>query len=834
MIHSTFFRVSWLVVAVSLCVVANVPAERGAADSSDTTLLAKAKHILAASSSTEVGEMIDQLGEDIACQQNDAMLLLESLATNPSIEADTLRAELLIWLARGDETPMWKRKNRTQQPKVMATDELGRRAAVLLDHADPFVRGLAEWAIAIRLGVECEGLRVKPWPSADDCDWYRRWVAIGPEQWLELDFVRQASAVGWHRSTGGLLDSAERLTAQANGLAAHIRDLVTVRERETLELRLATLTEMRTALAEYAKTNPVDLTGQRRRWLAMRRAARDVALCNPHLRSREIVFATRTGPDNGNITNGGVRDVFGPHGEVYIKRGLSPDDPAQPLINARLGPGHIRGLDLWWDADRVLFSYLKQPQYDTTKNAISENSEGGRSQTAHLYEMSIDGSQLRQLTDATYNSDVEPCYLPDGDFVFVSDRSNYGSQCAGSLHQDKMILNLFRSSHDGSKIWPLSNNKDFDRYPHMMDNGQILLLHWEYQERHLWQTHTLWTCRPDGSMPDAIYKQHIESGPMSLREARQIPGQSKLVAIACGHHNGEVGAVFLVDYTRGINNPAGMRTVTPHVSGTEGGYGKAKPVDEGGVLDGGGHYQFPYPLSDNSFLVSYSYKRPEAERARGFGLYYIDVWGNKELIHRDRHLSVAYLMPLESRARPPLLRDVNDAGPSPRVVSDERSATVYMADVEHGLSDVEPGTVKYVRISQHVPWPCVREEDKACGYNDLHATPSGAWTRVFGAWTWAPARVIGVVPVEEDGSAHFKVPADQPVYFHALDKDFLEVRRMRSNVTFQQGENRGCIGCHESRSVTPPALNDWSGLSHASRTIHAETAKLGKSPASEL
>jgi hypothetical protein len=39
--------------------------------------------------------------------------------------------------------------------------------------------------------------------------------------------------------------------------------------------------------------------------------------------------------------------------------------------------------------------------------------------------------------------------------VFVSDRSNYGSQCAGSLHQDKMILNLFRCSPDGARVAPL-------------------------------------------------------------------------------------------------------------------------------------------------------------------------------------------------------------------------------------------------------------------------------------------------------------------------------------------------------------------------------------------
>lgn len=81
---------------------------------------------------------------------------------------------------------------------------------------------------------------------------------------------------------------------------------------------------------------------------------------------------------------------------------------------------------------------------------------------------------------------------------------------------------------------PLSNNEDFDRHPHVLDSGQLVFLHWEYQQRHLWQMHTLWSSLPDGRLTDALYKQHIRNGPMSLREARQVPGHNMLVAIACG------------------------------------------------------------------------------------------------------------------------------------------------------------------------------------------------------------------------------------------------------------------------------------------------------------
>jgi hypothetical protein len=138
-------------------------------------------------------------------------------------------------------------------------DALGRLLAVDAPTGAAVVDALAEWAIAIRLGLTCEGRRVAPWPSADDCPWYRNWAAIDADALLELDYVRQAAAVGWHRSADGLLASAERLAAGAEGLAEHIRSRATLQERKTLERRLAGLAEARAELADYVKTRPGDM-----------------------------------------------------------------------------------------------------------------------------------------------------------------------------------------------------------------------------------------------------------------------------------------------------------------------------------------------------------------------------------------------------------------------------------------------------------------------------------------------------------------------------------------------------------------------------------------------
>lgn len=86
-------------------------------------------------------------------------------------------------------------------------------------------------------------------------------------------------------------------------------------------------------------------------------------------------------------------------------------------------------------------------------------------------------------------------------------------------------------------------------------------------------------------------------------------------------------------------------------------------------------------------------------------------------------------------------------------------------------------------------------------------------------------QILGEVPIEEDGSASFIVPAGKHVYFQILDKDKKMIQSMRSGVSLMPGEINGCVGCHEDRlsipvpmpkrpialSKKPVELNKWMG-----------------------
>jgi cytochrome c553 len=66
--------------------------------------------------------------------------------------------------------------------------------------------------------------------------------------------------------------------------------------------------------------------------------------------------------------------------------------------------------------------------------------------------------------------------------------------------------------------------------------------------------------------------------------------------------------------------------------------------------------------------------------------------------------------------------------------------------------------------------------------------------------------VLGVVPVEKDGSAYFEAPVEKAIYFQALDANGMAVQSMRSATYVHPGEQMTCLGCHEKK-VTASARN---------------------------
>ena len=543
---------------------------------------------------------------------------------------------------------------------------------------------------------------------------------------------------------------------------------------------------------------------------------------NPLLSGTEIVFVKRYTYNSKHYYDD-FQHISRWGGNLCV---LSLSDGRVREIVPELNGGVFDRYDLSFDAHRIVFGY-RRPKL-----------EGYR-----LWEIGVDGSGLRQVTHPPANEekriaeygitstgdgfyglmgyrfwtdDVHPCYLPDGGLCFASTRSEHGVLCTPNHYL--ACTNLFRMDADGSDLRPLSYGALSEFTPTMMEDGRILYNRWEYVYKGIAAVQPLWVMRPDGSASEEFYGDNV-TNPGVFWQARQVPNHSRLaVCIGCGHEPLGIGQVLLLDLSKEKRSTEPMTSLTPNVrtQSLRGLYQLRNGVWREDIY--GPFYADPYPLSDKFFLVSCNPdQRYNDEDA--YGIHLLDAFGNRVPIYDDPGISCWQPMLLRPRRTPPALPSVQakkGTGPicrnGPEGASHkwglspfspaEATATVFLNDVYEGLPGVERGTVKYLRVMEQIPKPWAAEVDPLRG-EDRRADGFGGHIVVSrNAHIWI-AVLRGIVPIEEDGSAFFEVPARRNLFFQALDKDFMEVQRMRTFVNFEPGEKRGCIGCHEHRRQAP-------------------------------
>jgi hypothetical protein len=595
-------------------------------------------------------------------------------------------------------------------------------------------------------------------------------------------------------------------------IASHLdrgRRLISDLQGEGVDV--SSLAESLDQAAEELTRLPKDASKEERRalYFKARWIVRRLVFKNPLLDFDRLLFVKRftqeTYPD---VCLNHMPWVSKPGGDLCVLAAVSeeeglfsslaaPESSQEPvaglrsLLNRALGPGHIHGMDLWFDGNRVVFGYARA-RSDAPPEGWLDRMQSYRlrrsEEPIHLFELHLDNGRLEQLTFGEW-SDLDPTYAPNGDIVFVSERSGTSLQC-NEYDKDETSCNLYVLDAHGGGIRRLSVNKDGDYLPHCLDDGMIAYTRWEYHERSWAYIQSIWVIRPDGTGADAVFKQHFVD-PWALEDMRSIPRSNKLVAIAAGHHTLAVGPLVVIDPREGINEPRGIHMVSPNLIPPEGGM-DGVPVPEGGTDDLEGFYSTPWALSEKNFLVSYAYGKTTTDPT-GYGLYLVDVHGNKELVYRDPDISCFSPTPLRARPKPFILPDtVNLAA---------NYATCYVSDIGYGSEELAPEEIRYLRVAEPIGWPYDNERGGQRYGEDHRYAGEGAERKNLTNWT--PIRILGDVPVQADGSVHFRVPPDVAVYFQLLDENRQELRRMRSFISFQPGESRGCVGCHETRAVAP-------------------------------
>jgi hypothetical protein len=521
---------------------------------------------------------------------------------------------------------------------------------------------------------------------------------------------------------------------------------------------------------------------------ALKSLRRQAMLAHPALQFDKLLFLKRA-------ANRYYGHTYKDHGVGNMGGNLCvlslPDGKITPLV-PELEGGLFDRFDLSFDAKKVVFGYKKKDE------------------AFHIYEIDIDPEagnmlpgSLRQLTfgvsdekaatlecmraetrhGGTDFDDMDPVYLPDGGILFTSTRSMRNTFCGGSI-----VTTLYVMDADGKNMRCLSASPINETAPAVLDDGRVIYTRWEYVDKGLGNAQSLWAVRPDGSGSDHVYKNNTVR-PAGMSNARSIPGSRKFVTVGGTHHFTAVGPVILVDARRSRRGTEAMTCITPEL-----GYpGMAHPTSKFGF------FMEPYPLSEKFFLVSHQPGDTKEEPKYGFngaskgpkyGIYVLDAWGNRAMLCDDPELNCYEPIPLRPRRKPPTIAPVAAADQAVAGVDapdQEPTGSLFLQDVYQGLTGIERGRVKYLRVVGPLDQPWGSNHMQWIGMNvDVHRK-----------------RVYGVVKVHEDGSAYFKVPADENILFQALDENYMALQHMATFINLMPGEHRSCIGCHELRRNAP-------------------------------
>ena len=430
--------------------------------------------------------------------------------------------------------------------------------------------------------------------------------------------------------------------------------------------------------------------------------------------------------------------------------------------------------------------FKPEPYFDGKKVLFSMRRDGEH--WFHLYEINIDGSGLKQLTDGPFN-DFAGVYLPDDRIVFCSDRGGYLEE-----YHEERTETLFVMNGNGSGIEQLTFMPGGTYFePTVLRDGRILFSFWDafHIDVPPYDKHEtiLMTVNPDGTEERhffggaqyRFFNRERHSG-IGLTQPRELPDGKILV-------QSEMGPSIL-------NPEAGLaveKALTPIFPGTT-------SVQLGGTthrshLSPLGTRSTGQPLPDGRILFSAT--KPGA---RDSAIYVCDPRTRKEkLVLNIPNYAEFDAVPVGmSRPRPKRLPN--------RQKDRKASTTKYL--VVAGMDSDNPNRTKAMK--------------KARFFRVIEAEYTGVTTS---SHTNLETRILGVVPIQKDGSAYLEAPADTPIFLDPLDaggnRVLMEWNYPNTSVEMgtlypatqmsymvgRAGEMKSCYGCHAPQTSAVPNVS---------------------------
>lgn len=442
--------------------------------------------------------------------------------------------------------------------------------------------------------------------------------------------------------------------------------------------------------------------------------------------------------------------------------------------------GHATDPEISFDGKKVLFSMKKN-----------------RNENWHIYEMNVDGTGLVQLTDQAVCHDMDPIYLPNGQIMFTSTRSQIVDEY--ERRESPLLHVADRDPNSGVliNIRQISFNQSHETNPMVHSSGKIYFSRWE----HLGNPNkfSIFTINPDGTRLFVLYGNHFPSasGSRVYLDPRELGDGGIVSSLMERNSPFEGGAIAIKDLNKGDSE---LEIITPD----------NVPFNNTNQ-NTDALYRSPYPIYDYSngkeekLLVSISPISVIDDMDGNevdYGIYMMDKKGNDvrfvynnpdyndidavPVLPRDE-LTVAIPKIFESEE---YVKNAITAGQKTGTFFDgnvydrDPADNLFKPDAKHLNKDGSLGQAKYVRVLTAVPMP--RDRDNRGG--------------AMGNTNLEKERVVGYGNIRSDGSFSIEVPANMALHLQTLDENGMMLVSQRSWTQVMPGEKRLCTGCHDSHS----------------------------------
>lgn len=437
--------------------------------------------------------------------------------------------------------------------------------------------------------------------------------------------------------------------------------------------------------------------------------------------------------------------------DIVKLSGLREKVEVTPLYRAPEANLLISNAHVHWDGNRIAFTM------------------GSHEEEMTLYELDAASGSTQRLSPETSDHFVDSCYLPDGNMVVMSTAIMTALACEGGSH---LLSNMYLLNPETGKLRQLGVDQENSYHATVTDDGKVMYIRYEYTDTPHYFTRIVMEMNPDGTNQREIYGSN-SVWPTSVYYPQPIPGNSKqFSAVVSGHHGpSHMGRLVLFDVSRGRREADGaVQFIGDRDQPVE-----AVMVDRLYAQDFPKH-MYSVPLDEAYYLTM---MKPSLYAA--WGLYLVDRFDNKTLIYEPEEEFIAWPQIMNKKELPPVIPSSIDES--------SKTSTLYVQDLYEGpgLAGVPRGSVKDLAV-----------------YAFHYGYRGAASHKYIGIESsWDARYILGTVPVNEDGSVAFEVPAMMPVSLMPLDAEGRALQKMRTWINPQPGEYLSCVGCHEAVDHTP-------------------------------